>query len=78
MSYMRLTVSLRNFKRDPRYQRLAHNGAEVFVTNRGKPYVRVLPPPKSRSFVGAAKRGKPLEAGFLKPAIPPESWSAGR
>jgi len=75
---MRVTVSLRTFKRDPRYQRLAHNGAELLVTNRGRPYVRVLPPPKGGSFLGAAKGGKPLRADILKPAIPPGDWKAGR
>jgi antitoxin (DNA-binding transcriptional repressor) of toxin-antitoxin stability system len=78
MSYMNVTVSLRTFKRDPRYQRLAHNGSEVLVTNRGKPYVRVLPPTKRGSFLGAAKGGKPLQADILKPAIPPEAWKMGR
>jgi antitoxin (DNA-binding transcriptional repressor) of toxin-antitoxin stability system len=78
MSDMQVTVSLRNFKRDPRYQRLAHQGAEVLVTKRGKPYLRLLPPARSGSFVGAARAGKPLTADILQPAIPPEDWNAGR
>ena len=78
MSYMQLTVSLRNFKRDPRYQRLAHQGTEVLVTNRGKPYLRLLPPARSGSFVGAARAGKPLTADIVQPAIPPEHWNVGR
>ncbi len=78
MSSMSVKVSLRAFKRDPRYQRLAHNGQELLLTNRGQPYLRVLPPPKSRRFLGAARRGKPLTSDFLKPAIPAEAWSAAR
>ena len=78
MAAMKLTVSLRSFKRDPRYQRLAHNGAELVVTKRGKPYLRILAPPKRGSFLGAARGGKPLTAEILEPAIPAEAWSAGR
>ena len=78
MSYMQMTVSLRSFKRDPRYQQLAHQGAEVLVTKRGKPYLRLLPPAKPGSFVGAGRGGKPLTADVLGPAIPPGAWHAGR
>jgi len=78
MSYMQLTVTLRDFKRDPRYQRMAHEGAEVLVTRRGKPYLRLLPPARSGTFVGAARAGRPLTAGILEPAIPPGAWKAGR
>jgi hypothetical protein len=78
MSSMSVKVSLRTFKRDPRYQHLAHNGAELLVTRRGKPYLRVLPPPKPSGFLGAAKSGNPLRADFLKPGIPPEAWKAGQ
>ncbi len=78
MASVRLKVGLRSFKRNPRYQRLAHDGAELLVTKRGKPYLRVLAPPKRGSFLGPARSGKPLTAEILKPAIPPEAWRAGR
>jgi antitoxin (DNA-binding transcriptional repressor) of toxin-antitoxin stability system len=69
MSYMQVTVTLRDFKRDPRYQRLAYAGTEVLVTRRGKPCLRLLPPARSGSFVGAAQAGQPLTARMLEPAI---------
>lgn len=74
-----VTISLRAFQRNPRYQRLAHGGVDVLVTKRGRPYLRILPPPKAGgNFLGAARAGKPLKVDFLKPAIARHEWEAAR
>ena len=55
MSHMK-KVTLREFKHESRYQRMAHDGQPVLVTYRGKPYFVALPPEKAPGFVGAARR----------------------
>ncbi len=71
-------VSIRQFHRDSRFERLAASGQEVVVTRRGKPYYRVLPVAAPRSFLGGAQTGKPLTRGFLDPAVESAAWGAVR
>ena len=81
MSYMRI-VTLRDFKHHSRYQRMAHDGEAILVTYRGKPYFVALPPEKARTFLGAARSGKPLTSKLLDPVlalngIPPDECPVG-
>jgi antitoxin (DNA-binding transcriptional repressor) of toxin-antitoxin stability system len=71
-------VSVRQFHRDSRFERLAAAGEEVLVTRNGKPYYRVLPAPAPRTFLGGAQTGRPLTARFLGPAADPLEWEATR
>ena len=71
-------VSIRQFHRESRFERLAAGGEEVVVTRNGKPYYRVLPAPVTRSFLGAAQTGEPLTDLFLAPAVQTSEWEAAR
>jgi len=71
-----IVVTIRQFHRDSRFERLAATGEEVIVTRNGSPYYRVLPAPVTRSFLGAAQTGKPLTARYLKPAVELAAWEA--
>src|SRR6267378_3710227 len=64
MSHMK-KVTLREFKHNSRYQRMAHDGHPVLVTHRGKPYFVALPPDKVGTFLGAARAGAALTAKLL-------------
>ncbi|HLH30511.1 MAG TPA: hypothetical protein VKY31_04875 [Terriglobia bacterium] len=77
MSNMK-TVTLREFKHDSRYQRMAHDGEAILVTHRGKPYFVALPPGKTATFLGAARGGKPLTAGLLESVLPEDEWHSSR
>jgi hypothetical protein len=77
MSYMK-KVTLRAFKQDSRYQRMAHDGHPVLVTHRGQPYFRALPPEKTGTFLGAARRGKPLTAELLDSVLAENEWHSAR
>ena len=77
MSYMK-KVTLRAFKHDSRYQRMAHDGQPVLVTHRGKPYFIALPPEKAGTFLGSAKAGAPLTAALLDSVLAEEEWDAGQ
>lgn len=72
------TITLRAFKHQSRYQRLAHDGEPVLVTHRGQPYFRALPPEKNGTFLGAARGGKPLAAGWLESVLPESEWRSAR
>ena len=71
-------VTLRAFKHDSRYQRMAHDGQPVLVTHRGKPYFIALPPESAGTFLGSAKAGAPLAATLLDSVLAEEEWNAGR
>jgi hypothetical protein len=58
-------VTLREFKHDSRYQRMAHDGHPLLVTYRGKPYFVAAPPQKAGTFLGAARAGAPLKMNVL-------------
>lgn len=77
MSYMKI-VTLREFKHQSRYQRMAHDGETILVTYRGKPYFVAVPPQKGRTFLGAARAGKPLTSRLLDPVIPESDWHSAR
>jgi hypothetical protein len=77
MSYMKI-VTLRAFKHQSRYQRMAHDGQPVLVTHRGRPYFRALPPEKVGTFLGAARGGKPLTAKALESVLPGNDWHSAR
>jgi antitoxin (DNA-binding transcriptional repressor) of toxin-antitoxin stability system len=64
MSHMK-KVTLREFRHNSRYQRMAHDGHPVLVTNRGKPYFVALPPDKVPTFLGAARAGGALTRKLL-------------
>ena len=77
MSYMK-TVTLREFKHQSRYQRMAHDGQPVLVTYRGKPYFLALPPEKAGTFLGAARAGKALTSRLLDSVLAEEDWRSAR
>ena len=77
MSHMK-TVTLRAFKHQSRYQRMARDGQPVLVTHRGRPYFRALPPEKAGAFLGAARGGKPLTARLLESVLSEREWHSAR
>jgi hypothetical protein len=72
------TVTLREFKHNSRYQRMAHEGEAILVTYRGKPYFVALPPEKTATFLGAARAGKPLTANFMQSVLSEDEWNSAR
>ena len=77
MSHMK-TVTLREFKHQSRYQRMAHDGQPILVTHRGKPYFVAVPPQRTNTFLGAAQTGKPLTDKFLGTVLPEDEWHSAR
>ena len=75
MSYMK-TVTLREFKHQSRYQRMAHDGEAILVTHRGKPYFVAVSPGKASTFVGAARAGKPLTMRVLDSVLAESEWNS--
>ena len=71
-------VTLRAFKQQSRYQRMAHDGQPVMVTHRGRPYFRALPPEKAGTFLGAARGGKPLTTKLFDPVLPENEWRSAQ
>ena len=67
------TVTLRSLRRDAELLDSAAGGEEILVTRFGKPYVRILPAKRPRSFMGAGKH-----LGMKKPLspdpIPASEW----
>jgi hypothetical protein len=57
---------------------MAHDGEAILVTYRGKPYFVTLPPEKARTFLGAARSGKPLTSKLLDPVFAAEEWHSAR
>ena len=77
MSHMK-KVTLREFKHDSRYQRMAHDGPPLLVTYRGKPYFVAAPPEKAGSFLGAARSGAPLTSKLLDSVLAEEEWESAK
>jgi hypothetical protein len=77
MSYMK-KVTLREFKQQSHYQRMAHDGHPVLVTHRGQPYFLALPPEKARTFLGAARAGKPLTEDILGSVLSEDEWHSAQ
>jgi prevent-host-death family protein len=67
------TVTLRALRRDASLLDAAAEGEEVVVTRFGKPYVRIVPAGRARSFLGAgAHLGQ--EAPVSPDPIPAAEW----
>jgi prevent-host-death family protein len=49
------TVTLRSLRRDAALLDAAAEGEEIVVTRFGRPYVRIVPAGRPRSFLGAGK-----------------------
>ena len=77
MSHMK-TVTLREFKHQSRYQRMAHEGHPILVTHRGKPYFVALPPQRTSTFLGAARAGKRLTAELLETVLSDDEWHSAK
>jgi antitoxin (DNA-binding transcriptional repressor) of toxin-antitoxin stability system len=77
MSYMK-RVTLREFKHNSRYQRMAHDGHPVLVTHRGKPYFVAVPPEKGGTFLGAARGGAALTPKLLEPVLGENEWNSAQ
>ena len=72
------TVTLREFKHQSRYQRMAHEGHPILVTHRGKPYFVALPPQRTTTFLGAAPGGKRLTAELLETVLSDDEWNSAK
>ena len=59
------TVTLRSLRRQSDLLDAAAAGEEILVTRFGKPYVRILPAERPRSFLGAGEN-----LGIKKPVSP--------
>ena len=77
MSHMK-EVTLREFKHDSRYQRMAHDGHPVLVTHRGKPYFVALPPERVGTLLGAARAGAALTPELLDSVLSEKEWDAAQ
>jgi hypothetical protein len=77
MSHMK-KVTLREFKHNSRYQRMAHDGHPVLVTHRGKPYFVALPPEKAGTFLGAARGGPALTSKLLDSVLGENEWKSSQ
>ena len=71
------TVTLRTLRRDARLLDVAASGEEILVTRFGKPYVRIVPAKRARSFLGAGKH-LGLRKAVSPEAIPPSEWKGFR
>lgn len=67
------TVTLRALRRDTGLLDSAAEGEDLLVTRFGKPYVRIVPAGKPRSFVGAGKHFRVKEPVSPEP-IPASEW----
>jgi hypothetical protein len=77
MSYMK-KVTLREFKHNSRYQRIAHDGEPLLVTHRGKPYFVAIPPEKAGTLLGAARAGARLTSKLLDSVLAEEEWESSK
>jgi hypothetical protein len=71
-------VTLREFKHNSRYQRMAHSGEPILVTHRGKPYFIAAPPEKAVTFLGAGRGGAPLTSKLLDSVLAEEEWASAK
>ena len=67
------TVTLRALRRDASLLDAAAAGDDIVVTRFGKPYVRIVPARRPRSFVGAGAHLRQHEAVSPDP-IPAGEW----
>jgi prevent-host-death family protein len=68
------TVTLRSLRRDAALLDAAAEGEEIVVTRFGRPYVRIIPASKPRSFLGAGKHLGQKEPVSSEP-IPSSEWN---
>ncbi len=71
------TVTLRALRRDASLLDMAAEGEEIVVTRFGKPYVRIVPARRPRSFVGAGRQLAQQEAVSPEP-VPASEWKGLR
>ena len=71
------TVTLRRLRREARLLDVAAGGEEILVTRFGKPYVRIVPANRPRSFLGAGAHLKLKEPVSPAP-IPASEWKGLR
>jgi prevent-host-death family protein len=71
------TVTLRSLRRRAELLDAAAEGEEIVVTRFGKPYVRILPVARPRSFLGAGAHLKPKKAVSPDP-VPASEWAGSR
>jgi prevent-host-death family protein len=67
------TVTLRSLRRDAALLDAAAEGEEIVVTRFGRPYVRIIPAGKPRSFLGAGKHLGQKDPVSSEP-IPSAEW----
>lgn len=67
------TVTLRALRRDASLLDHAAAGEDVVVTRFGKPYVRIVPARRTRSFLGAGVHLR-QEAPVSPEPVPPSEW----
>lgn len=67
------TVTLRTLRRDSALLDRAAEGEDILVTRRGKPYVRISPAKRPRSFLGAGRHLGQKKAVTPEP-IPSDEW----
>ncbi len=72
MSVMK-TVTLRSLRRDAALLDAAADGEEILVTRFGRPYVRIVPAERARSFLGAGRHLHPTRPVSPDP-IPESAW----
>jgi len=71
------TVTLRALRRDASLLDTAAEGEEIVVTRFGKPYVRIIPAKRPRSFLGAGTHLLQKAAISSEP-IPASEWKGLR
>lgn len=70
-------VTLRALRRDASLLDTAAQGEDIVVTRFGKPYVRIVPARKARSFLGAGTHLRQREPVSADP-IPASEWKGSR
>lgn len=71
------TITFRALRRDASLLDAAAEGEEIVVTRFGKPYVRIVPAERPRSFLGAGTHLFQKEAVSSEP-IPDSEWKGFR
>lgn len=71
------TVTLRALRRDASLLDAAAEGTEIVVTRFGKPYVRIVPAQRPRSFLGAGAHLRQKKPVSPEP-VPPSEWKGLR
>ncbi len=67
------TITLRALRRDASLLDAAAEGEEIIVTRFGKPYIRIVPAARPRSFLGAGRHLRQRAAVSAEP-VPASEW----